>query len=109
MSFAEQLYFGCEADDPVNAWAFDTRVNPHGLALNAIFGSDIGHWDVPDMREVVPESYELVEHGLISAANYRAFVFGNIVDLWGGANPEFFADTVIADAARQHLQANRQR
>jgi predicted TIM-barrel fold metal-dependent hydrolase len=101
--FAAQLYFGCEADDPVNAWAFDTRVNPHALALNAIFGSDIGHWDVPDIRDVVPESHELVEEGLISADDYRAFVFGNIVDLWGGANPDFFADTVVADAARAHL------
>jgi predicted TIM-barrel fold metal-dependent hydrolase len=102
--FAAQLYFGCEADDPVNAWAFDTRVNPHALALNAIFGSDIGHWDVPDIRDVVPESHELVEEGLISADDYRAFVFGNIVDLWGGANPDFFADTIVADAARDHLQ-----
>ena len=101
--FAEQLFFGCEADDPVNAWAFDTRVNPHGLALNAIFGSDIGHWDVPDMRAVVPESHELVEHGLITADNYRAFVFGNVVDLWGGANPHFFDGTVVAAAARRHL------
>jgi hypothetical protein len=32
-------------------------------------------------------------------------VFGNIVDLWDGANPEFSADTVIADAARRHLQS----
>ena len=102
--FAERLYFGCEADDSVNAWAFDTRVNPYGLALNAIFGSDIGHWDVPDIGDVVAESHELVEHGLISAANYRAFVFGNIVDLWGGANAEFFAGTAIADAARRHLE-----
>lgn len=102
--FAERLYFGCEADDPVNAWAFATRVNPHGLALNAIFGSDIGHWDVPDVRDVVPESHELVEHGLITEADYRAFVFGNVVDLWGGTNPEFFAGTAIADAARRHLR-----
>ena len=36
---------------------------PAGRALNAIFSSDIGHFDVPDMTEVVPEAYELVEHG----------------------------------------------
>lgn len=101
--FAEQIFLGCEADDPVNAWAFDTRVNPLGLELNAIFGSDIAHWDVPDMREVVGESYELVEDGLIAPADYRAFVFENAVDLWGGSDPDFFAGTVVAEAARAHL------
>jgi len=105
--FAEQLFFGCEADDVVNTWAFAAHVNPHGLKLNALFGSDIAHWDVPDMREAVPESHELVEHGLMSDADYRAFVFGNIVDLWGGGNPDFFAGTRIADAARAHLARPR--
>jgi predicted TIM-barrel fold metal-dependent hydrolase len=101
--FAERLFFGCEADDPVNAWAFDTRVNPMGLKLNALFGSDIAHWDVPDIREAVPESHELVDDGLITADDYRAFVFGNIVDLWGGADPAFFEGTAVAEAARRHL------
>ena len=36
-----------------------------GARLNALFSSDIGHFDVPDMTEVVPEAYELVEHGLL--------------------------------------------
>jgi predicted TIM-barrel fold metal-dependent hydrolase len=101
--FAERLFFGCEADDPVNAWAFAARVNPLGLKLNALFGSDIAHWDVPDMRAAVPESYELVEDGLMDEADYRAFVFDNVVDLWGGTNPEFFTGTVVEDAARRHL------
>jgi hypothetical protein len=29
-------------------------------------GSDIGHFDLPDMLQPVPEAYELVEDGLIS-------------------------------------------
>jgi NAD(P)-dependent dehydrogenase (short-subunit alcohol dehydrogenase family) len=45
------FFFGCEADDRVNAWAFNRRANPLGARLNAIFGSDIGHFDVPDMLE----------------------------------------------------------
>src|SRR6185369_13935855 len=101
------LYFGCEADDPVNAWAstrastrMASRSTPSSVPTSVTGMSR-------NMREVVAESYELVEHGLFSAANYRAFVFGNIVDLWGGANAEFFADTVIADAARRHLQTTR--
>src|SRR5207237_1919314 len=61
--FVPRFYFGCEADDPTNAWAFNTKANPMGARLNAIFSSDIGHFDVPDMTDVVPEAYELVEHG----------------------------------------------
>ena len=59
--FTRQFRFGCEADDPLNALAFDGRVLPHGARLNAMFASDIGHWDVPDMRGVLPEAWELVE------------------------------------------------
>ena len=63
--FVPNFYFGCEADDPINAMAFDTRKLPFGARLNAIFSSDIGHWDVPDMTEVTEEAHEMVEHGLI--------------------------------------------
>ena len=54
--FGSNFYFGCEADDPTNAWAFDTRINPLGVRLRPILGSDIGHWDVTDMSEVVEEA-----------------------------------------------------
>jgi hypothetical protein len=36
--YAKPYYFGCEADDPMNATAFG-RNNPFGATLNAIFGS----------------------------------------------------------------------
>jgi len=36
--------------------------------LNAIFSSDIGHWDVPDITEVTEEAHELVDKGLIAGA-----------------------------------------
>src|SRR5438445_939771 len=62
--FVPRYYFGCEADDPLNAWAFNRKANPMGARLNALFSSDIGHFDVPDMTEVVPEAHELVEDGL---------------------------------------------
>jgi hypothetical protein len=42
-------------------------------------------------RDVVPES-PARRGGLISADDYRAFVFGNIVDL-GRPERNFFADT----------------
>jgi predicted TIM-barrel fold metal-dependent hydrolase len=97
--FVPRFYFGCEADDRMNAWAFDRRVNPGGARFNAIFGSDIGHFDVPDMREVLPEAYELVEDGLITADDFRDFTFANAVRLWGAGNPRFFEGTAVARAA----------
>ena len=50
---------------PMNASAFNTTINPFGSKLKAVFSSDIGHWDVPDMTEVTEEAYELVDHGSI--------------------------------------------
>ncbi len=97
--FVPRFYFGCEADDPVNAWAFNRRANPMGARLNALFSSDIGHFDVPDMADVVPEAHELVEHGLIDEADFRDFMFDNAVRFWGEVNPDFFAGTVVEAAA----------
>src|SRR5229473_2303587 len=93
--FVNNFYFGCESDDPANAWAFNRKVNPYGARLNAIFGSDIGHFDVPDMTDVLPEAYELVDDGLITEEDFRDFVFGNPARFWGGTNPDFFKGTVV--------------
>ena len=101
--FIPHFYFGCEADDPMNAWAFNTKVNPFGARLKAIFSSDIGHWDVPDMTEVVAEAYELVEHGLINEGDFRDFMFANAVRFWGEVNPEFFNGTAVERQAAEVL------
>jgi hypothetical protein len=45
--------------------------------------SDIGHFDVIDMRHPLPEAYELVEDGHITADDFRDFTFANAVRLWG--------------------------
>jgi predicted TIM-barrel fold metal-dependent hydrolase len=97
--FVPRFYFGCEADDPINAWAFNRRANPMGARLNALFSSDIGHFDVPDMAEVVPEAYELVEHELITSDDFHDFMFANAVRFWGKVNPDFFHGTVIEKQA----------
>jgi hypothetical protein len=91
--FANRFFFGCEADDPMNALAFASDLNPGGVTLPAIFASDVGHWDVPDLRGVVPEAYELVEHGHIDREQFRDFVFDNPVKLWTAMNPGFFQIT----------------
>ena len=79
----------------MNVWAFDNRVNPLGAKLNAIFSSDIGHWDVTNIREVVAEAYELGEHDIMTPEDFKAFTYTNAVDLYAGMNPNFFAGTVL--------------
>jgi predicted TIM-barrel fold metal-dependent hydrolase len=93
--FVRNFYFGCEADDPSNAWGFSAKVNPYGARIKMLFGSDIGHFDVPDMREVLPEAYEMVDDGLIGDADFRDFVFGYPAEFWTGTNPDFFKGTVV--------------
>jgi hypothetical protein len=104
--FEPHFYFGCEADDPLVAWAFRDDVNPLGARLRPILGSDISHWDVPDMTEPVAEAFELVEHGVITERDFRELTFVNPVRLHAGANPRFFADTVCETAAADALAAD---
>jgi predicted TIM-barrel fold metal-dependent hydrolase len=101
--FVPRFYFGCEADDPANAMAFNTKGNPMRARLNAIFSSDIGHFDVPDMTDVVPEAYELVEHGLLTDDDFRDFMFANAVRFWGEVNPNFFKGTAVEKQAAEVL------
>jgi hypothetical protein len=96
--FAHRFFYGCEADDPMNALAFASDLNPGGVTLPAIFASDVGHWDVPDLRGVVPEAYELVEHGHVDEEQFRDFVFDNPVRLWSDMTPDFFEVTVVEGA-----------
>ncbi|TML08478.1 MAG: amidohydrolase [Actinobacteria bacterium] len=90
-----RFFFGCEADDATIAWAYADRVNPLGATLQPMLGSDIGHWDVPDMRDVLPEAFELVEHELLSLAQFREFSCDNAIRLHGGMNPHFFDGTRV--------------
>ena len=105
MLFVPSFYFGCEADDPMNSLAFNSKLLPFGARLNAVFSSDIGHWDVPDMTEVTEEAYELVEHGLINQDDFRDFVFANPARLWAEMNPDFFKGTVVEDAVKKLMAA----
>ena len=93
--FDTNFYFGCEADDRMNAIAFDTKLNHYGARMNAILGSDIGHWDVPDMTKVMVEAHELVEDGFITKDDFRDFTFGNVVRMHTGMNPDFFKGTAV--------------
>ena len=87
------------------ALAFDTNLNPLGARLPAIFASDIGHWDVPDVREVLSEAWELVEHGHLDEAEFRGFTFEHAVALWAGTNSRIFDGTVVEGRVRSYLDA----
>ena len=101
--FVKPFFFGCEADDPANAWAFNREFNPGNAEMKAMFGADIGHFDVQDMTDVLPEAYELVEEGKMDRDQFKHFVLDNPVRFWGEANPDFFAGTSVAETAKQVL------
>ena len=100
------FYYGCEADDRMNALAFDTRFLPRGSKLNAMFSSDFGHWDVSDMTGILSEAHELVEDGLMSGDDFADFVFRNPARLFAGMNPDFFAGTAVEDDVAEMLARN---
>jgi predicted TIM-barrel fold metal-dependent hydrolase len=95
--FEPRFYFGCEADDPTVAWAFNTKTNPFEAKLRAMFSSDMGHWDVPDMEGILGEAYELVEKELIDENDFCDFVYRNPVRFYTSANPDFFVGTRVED------------
>lgn len=103
--FVPNFYFGCEADDRLNSIAFDTGLNPMGARLNAMFGSDIGHWDVLDSTRVLTHAHELVDDGLMSDDDFRDFTFTNCVRFHAGMNPDFYKGTAVeTEAARELAQ-----
>ena len=93
--FEPNFYFGCEADDRLAAWAFDEGKNPFGARLQAMFSSDLGHWDVLDMNDVLAEAYELREDGLFNETDFRDFTFTYPAMLHARGNPDFFKGTAV--------------
>lgn len=99
----DRFFFGCEADDASIPLAFARAMNPEGAALQPVIGSDIGHWDVTDMREVVPEALELVDEGRVVAEDFRRFTCSNPIRLHAEMNPRFFDGTPVEAEARRVL------
>jgi hypothetical protein len=77
------------------AWAFAENVNPQHARFKPIFGSDISHWDVPDMTKPVAEAWELVERGVIGEGDFEELMCTNPVELHRSMNPRFFDGTVV--------------
>jgi predicted TIM-barrel fold metal-dependent hydrolase len=105
--FTSSYAFGCEADDPLTSLAFDTSRIPGGAQLNALFSSDIGHWDVAEMAHVLPEVYEQIEHGWLDTDQLRAFTYDNAVRFYTDSNPDFFTGTILEHHVSEHLDASQ--
>jgi predicted TIM-barrel fold metal-dependent hydrolase len=98
--FANNFYFGCEADDHATVFAFDPRM---GVRLRPVFSSDFTHFDVPDFADVIPEAFEMVEKGYVTEQDFREFTFTNAARLHTRNNPDFFKGTVIEQAVADEL------
>jgi predicted TIM-barrel fold metal-dependent hydrolase len=99
--FVPRFFFGCEGDDRLAPLAFDGKKHAFRSRLNAIYSSDLGHWDLPDMRDAAAEAYELVEKGFMSEEDFRDFVFVNPVKHKVEMNPDFFKGTVVEGAVKK--------
>ena len=87
----------------MNLVAFDESLNRFGVKLKAMFGSDIGHWDVLDMTKVLEEAYKPVEEQLMTEDDFMDFTFTNPVTLHTGMNPNFFKGTSVESYAETLL------
>jgi predicted TIM-barrel fold metal-dependent hydrolase len=93
--WVDNFFFGSESDDRTIAHAFNDRANPLGVKINAIYSSDVGHWDVPDLTHSLSEAHSLVDEGVLSEADFKAYVFENPYKLYTEANPAFFKGTAV--------------
>lgn len=93
--WVDNFFFGSEADDRTVAHAFNEKANPLGVKVNAIYSSDVGHWDVPDLTEALAESWDLVEEQVITEADFKKLVFENPYKLYTEAKADFFKGTEV--------------
>ena len=49
------------------------------------------------------EAYEMLEHELMTEDDFRAFVFENVVNMYGQVNPDFFKGTAVEKEAEEVL------
>jgi len=98
-----RFFFGCEPGDRMVAAAFLSKLNHFDARLQAMFSSDIGHFDIADITSTLAEAYELVDDGLVSEDDFRDFTFTNAVRLHSSLNPDFFSGTAVETAARDAM------
>jgi predicted TIM-barrel fold metal-dependent hydrolase len=102
--FVPRFFFGCESDDRTVAFAF-SRANVFEAKLQAMFSSDISHFDVPSMDGVVPSAYELLSEDLLDPGQFEEFMFSHSVRMYAGMDPTFFDGTAVEREARAQMAA----
>jgi hypothetical protein len=77
--FTRQLGFGCEADDPMNALAFNDKHAPPRRPTERHVR--LRHRPLGRARpaRVLPEAWELVEDGHLTEHDFADFACGNVV------------------------------
>ena len=91
----------------MTALAFDTKLNRFGVKLKAIFSSDIGHWDVPDMTKVLSDAWEMVEDEQITEDDFRLFTFENTAEMHAEMNADFYQGTAVEAAVAKLMKDKR--
>jgi Amidohydrolase len=99
--FSNQVFAGCEADDPLNSLAFTSGLG-HDGELGVIFASDLGHWDAPEAHTIVPELWEQVENGFLTQEQLRKLTWENPLRAWAwaGADAGPFRGTALEEDVR---------
>jgi predicted TIM-barrel fold metal-dependent hydrolase len=92
--FREQVFAGCEADDPLIGMAFDGRLGTR-QNVGVLFGSDLGHWDAPDASHLLVEAWEQVETGRLTEEQLRVLTFDDPVRAWAGSGLGPFRGTAL--------------
>ncbi len=72
-----------------------------------MLGSDIGHWDVIDITDVLPEAWSLVDDGCITRTTSATSSSPTRSPL-GHAEPEVLQGTRVAQAAAAELAHGQQ-
>lgn len=104
--FVPNFYYGCAPDDRVSSIAFDRNLLGHGIKLNGMFSSDLGHWDVTDMRQVLRQSMRLLNDNLLTSDDFRDFAYRHAMSLFTTMNPDFFVGTALETYAVNSARRN---
>ncbi|RZJ22116.1 MAG: amidohydrolase [Acinetobacter sp.] len=99
------FYFGNEADDRTIVGALHPQATPFNQKVNALFSSDSGHWDVPELTEPLAETWDLVKEGAITEQDFKALVFDNPYRFYTANNPDFFKGTQVEQKLKKKQAA----
>ena len=94
--FVRSFFFGCEADDPLTAGAFNARLNPfgsHGSRRCSARTSRTGTY--PTCRRCSKRRTRWSSTAGSPTDDFRDFMFTNPVTFFTRTNPAFFAGTAV--------------